>query len=285
MASWYSTDMRQTKRLLLAVPAVLLAAALLTYAFIRPSNARDWSPDQATEPTAVFSGSLVTIHGVRNAVYRSTTDYDVRLEDRTYDLSTASSAWYVVEPFGEREAAAHTFLTFGFDDGRYLGISIEIRKEKGESFSAGKGLLKNYELMYVVGDERDLIGLRANHRKDDVFLYPLKLDRTQVSALLTDMLLRANALHDRPEFYNTAFNTCTTNAADHLNAVSPGILPWDSSFILPGYSDAYFLERGLIDTDLPADQIRGHFKINERAAACADDPDFSACIRVFPARP
>lgn len=276
---------RAMRRLFIGFPvAVIIVVPLVFFFVLRPSNDRDWAPDQAVLPEAVFDGNQVTIRNVRNFFYRSTTDYDIRYEDRTYDLATAATAWYVVEPFGEREGAAHTFVTFGFDDGRYLGISIEIRKEKGESFSAGKGVLKHYELMYVIGDEKDVIGLRANHRKDDVFLYPMRLKREEVSALLKDMLLRANKLLDEPEFYNTVTNNCTTNIADHLNTLWDGVMPWDISLVLPGYSDTYFRERGLIDTGLRIPEMRPNFQINERALACADRPEFSECIRRFPRR-
>ncbi len=247
---------------------------------IRPSNDRNWSPDQVALPEAVFSGSLVTVRNVRNSVYRSTTDYDVRWEERTYDLSRIRQAWYVVEPFSEWEGSAHTFLTFGFGSGSYVGVSIEIRKETGEKFSALKGVFKQYELMYVVGDERDLIQVRTNYRKDQVYLYPLRFTPEQTRTAFVSLLTRANALREEPEFYHSVWNSCATNAAAHLNEALPGALPgWDIALAAPGYSDKLFLERGLIDTDLPWEKLRDAFRINNRAEAATNDPHFSDRIR------
>jgi hypothetical protein len=260
----------------------VLALACLGFALIRPSHDRDWLPNEMILPDVVFDGDVVTVNNVRNTRYRSATEYDVRYENRTYDLKTVSDVWYAVEPFGDWKGAAHTFLSFGFDDGRHLVVSVEARKEKGEAYSAWKGMLKRYELMYVIADERDVFTLRANHYGDDLFLYPLRLEREEAQALLADVLRRADALHDRPEFYNTLTSSCMTNVARHLNAIADAGIPLRSlGIIQPGYSDTLFHALGLLDTDLPADEIREHFRINDRVADDADAPDFSARIRAF----
>src|SRR5690606_8504462 len=121
---------------------------------------------------------------IRNIEYRSVSDYDIRYYDKTFDLGTIESLWYVVEPFkGQNPGAAHTFLSFGFEGGDYVAISAEIRKEKGEMFSALKGLMRQYEIVYVIADERDVIKLRSNHRKDDVFLYPIAMEKEDIREL------------------------------------------------------------------------------------------------------
>jgi hypothetical protein len=260
--------------------AGVAGALVLFYFSIFPSNDRDWSTDQSRLPRAAFDGRMALVNNVRNFTYRSTTDYDPAWFDAAYDLDKLETLWFVVEPFGVGEGAAHTFLSFGFSDGQFLAVSVEIRKEKGESFSAILGLLRKYELMYVVGTERDLIGLRAAYRKDQVFLYPIKAHRERIEALLVSMLERANALAERPEFYNTLTNTCTTNIVRHLNAVAEKpISPWRLSILLPGHADKLAYGRGLIATDLPFEQAKQTFNISKAATKYADSAKFSRRIR------
>lgn len=268
------------RRTLLAVVVAAIAGYLLLIVFVHPSNERDWSPDQQRLATAEFSGDRVLVHNVRNTFYRSTTDYDVHWEDRTYDLRRLESVWFVVEPFASWRGPAHTFLSFGFGNGEYVAISVEIRKEQGESFSPLRGLLRQYELTYIIGDERDLIGLRANHRHDDVHLYPTRITPDAARTLFVSMLERANAVAAKPEFYNTLSNTCTTNIVDHVNLIAPDPIPFSYKTVLPAYSDDLAFDLGMIDTDLPREQFRAAFRINDLALEYADSADFSEAIRM-----
>jgi hypothetical protein len=260
--------------------SILAAALALAHVLVRPSNDRQWSPDQAVLPSARFEGSRVHVQGIRNFHYRGTYDYDQGWYDKTFDLDRLESLWFVVEPFGESEGAAHTLMSFGFAGPEYLAISVEIRKERGEEFSPWKGLLRRYELMYVIGDERDLIQLRSNIRRDPVYLYPIRAPRERIREMFVSMLTRANHLRAEPEFYNTLTNTCTTNIVRHVNEIAPGRVPWFSlKVLLPGYSDRLAYDLGLLDTDLPFGQVRERFRINERALRAAGRPDFSIRIR------
>lgn len=267
------------RRSLLVVATAAIAGYLSLVQLVHPSNERDWSPDQQRLATAEFAGDTVRVHNVRNAIYRSTTDYDVHWEDRAYDLRRLESVWYAVEPFATWRGPAHTFLSFGFGNGEYVAISVEIRKERGESFSPLGGLLRQYELTYIVGDERDLIGLRANHRRDDVHLYPVRATPEAARTLFVSMLESANALASKPEFYNTLTNTCTSNIVDHVNRIAPHPIPFSVKTLLPAYSDDLAFDLGLIDTDLPREQYRAEFRINDLAQEHADSPDFSESIR------
>ncbi|MDD5055091.1 MAG: DUF4105 domain-containing protein [Candidatus Peribacteraceae bacterium] len=246
---------------------------------ILPSNDRNWSADQAILPYAEINGNSVLIRHVRSNRYRSTTDYDVKHEDRTYNLSQIESVWFIVEPFSSGKGVAHTFLSFGFENGDYVGISIEIRKEKGEKFSWYGGLFKRFELTYVAGDERDLIGLRANMRKDDVYLYRGNAPKEKIRALFLSMLDRMNKLHGRPEFYNTLTNTCTTIFVRHIGTISETDIPWNLSVLLPATSDKLAYDLGLLDTSIPFEELKAQSRINDLAAKYADDPAFSQMIR------
>ena len=266
-----------TVALRLLVPGAVAVAAW--FALLQPSNTRPWSPDQARLPRAEIHGDRVVVHDVRNFAWRSTREFAPAWEVRTSDLARLQRAWFVVEPFSGVPGAAHTFLSFEFDDGTTLAVSPEIRKEAGESFSPWRGLFRNYEMMVVLGDERDLVQLRTGPRGDTVYLYPVKADRPAVRAMFVDVLARANALAARPEYYNTAFNNCTTSLADLANRLRPGTVPFSWHLLLPGHSDARALELGLIDFDGTVEQARARFRIDDKADAAAGRADFSARIR------
>lgn len=247
---------------------------------VRPSLSRDWMADQKLLPTADFSGNQVTVHNIRNIEYRSTSDYDVGYYDKTFDINELQSVWFIVEPFsGHGAGAAHTFVSFGFEEGDYIAISVEIRKEKGESFSPLKGLLRQYELSYVVADERDVVKLRSNYRNDDVYIYPVTTSKEHMQQLFTSMLHRANSLAIKPEFYNTLTNTCTTNIVSHVNEIVPGRVPLSYKVLMPAYSDELAQQLGLIDNTLPIETLRSKYRINEKAKLFADSIDFSTRIR------
>lgn len=271
---------RWSRRLAALLVLGLIGQGVLVLLF-RPTNDRDWNPDQArlANPVITESGDLV-VGNVRHARYRAADDFDVSWETRRYRLADAESLWFIVEPFADWRGPAHTFLSFGFRDGSYLAISVEIRKERGESFSPLKGLLRQYELAYVFGDERDLIALRAVHRKDDVYLYRMRATPVQVQALLASMVKRTQAIEASPEFYDTLTNTCTTNIVRHVGEIAPGRIPWSFKTLLPAYADDLAYDLGLVDTALPRDTYRGAHRINDRIdPAAVDDPGFSARIR------
>jgi len=267
-----------TKRKVFLILLVFVGVLSIIYFSSSPSNDRDWSSDQALLPYSIFNGDTVELFNIRNFSYTSTTDYEIKYYNQTYDLNEITSVDYIVEPF-EGIGAAHTFISFGFKSGEYVAVSVEIRKEKGESFSPLKGILRNYELMYVIADEKDVIKLRTNYRKDDVYLYPVETNNENMRTLFVDVLTRANKLKDEPEFYNTLTNTCTTNIASHINNVSPNKIPWDVRLLLPKNSDALAYELGLIDNSLPLEELRTKHLINDKAELYANDPNFSKLIR------
>jgi hypothetical protein len=244
-----------------------------------PSNHRDWSSDQAILPWAEIDGPRVTLHNIRFCTYRTAQDYDVAHYDRAFDLTTLRSVDYIVEPFARWRGPAHTFVSFGFDGPEYVAVSIEIRKVRGQSFSAWRGLFRAYEIMYVFGDERDLIKLRTNYRRDQVYLYPLRARPEGARQLFLDMIGKANRLRSRPEFYNTLTNNCTIGLMRHINGVIKRNVPFSFRLLLPGYSDRLAYELGWIATELPFEEARRRHHINERALRYANDPAFSRRIR------
>jgi len=221
----------------------------------------------------------ITIKNIRNINYHTTSDYDLAYYDRTINIDDLESVWYLVEPFG-RFGAAHTLVSFGLSDGTYISISVEIRKEKGEDFSVIQGLLRKYEILYVIADESDVIKLRTNYRKDVVRLYPIKTEKEIIQSVFLSMLERADELTRVPELYNTAVNNCTTNIVKHARKFSYKDIPWyDLRYFMPENSDEVAYELGMIDTELSLKDARIKFDITEKAQNCSENEDFSTCIR------
>lgn len=246
---------------------------------VKPSNDRDWSPDQAVLPRAEFYGDHVTIRNIRHIAYRTINDYDVRHYDRTFDLNKLTSVDFIVVPFNDTPGIAHTMLSFGFEDRDYVGLSVEIRKERGEKYGPLKGFFRQYELMYVLADERDLIQKNAIHWLCDVYVYRTVATPEQGRRLLVDVLNRVNKLADQPEFYDTLANNCTTNLRDHINRCFPDRVPYDYRILLPGYSDKMAYDLGLLANDRSFEELRRRARVNYQANLYRDDHEFSAKIR------
>jgi hypothetical protein len=244
-----------------------------------PSNLRTWAPSLAVMPTAERNGAWLLVHNIRNCQYLNDRDCVVRHYDKTFDLGKLQGVDFIIVPFKDTPSLAHTMLSFAFGDEGHLAISIEARLEDGETYSPLKGMLRQYELMYVVADERDVIGLRAKHRRDDVYLFHSRATPQQAQVLLLDMLSRANKLAGQPEFYDTFANNCTTNLVDHVNRLSPGRVPTSIGTLLPGYADRLAYDLGLLDTQLPFEKAKRKADITRLANRNLDNPDYSRKIR------
>ena len=250
---------------------------LAVWLAIPPSNARDWQPDVATLPYADIDGDRVTVHNVRNAEYRTETDYTVRLEDRVLDLSKLRSLDLFLIYWGS-PLIAHTIMSWGFEGDQYLAISIETRKEKGEEYSALRGFFRQYELVFVVADERDVVRLRTNVRGEDVYVYRLDASPAIARKLLLRYLAEINRLHDRPQWYNALTQNCTTAIQRLAQSGAPRSW-WSWKLIVNGYLDELGYDIGAFDHSLPFAVLKAKSHINERAKAANDDPRFSVRIR------
>src|SRR5688500_4655172 len=271
-AQWIGRGRRQRAAL-----AGLQVAQLPGFRRIGPSHDREWRPEVAVLPRAVIDGDVVRLTGFRNFDYRDVEDFTARFEERQYRLSKLQSVDLFVS-YWRDGPMAHTFVSFNFEDAAPLCISIETRLEAGERFAPVASMFKRFELIYVVGDERDIVGVRANHRGEDVYLYPLTASPEGARRLLLVYLERLNALHDQPEWYHLLSNSCTINIARSANrAGRAGSL--DIRHLLNGYVDRYLYETGLVDTSLPFEELRRRSLINEAARDAAGAADFSGRIR------
>lgn len=265
----------------LAVYLLAVSALLLWWQRIEPSNQRDWQPDVAVLPYATIEGDQVTLHNIRNFSYRSETDYTPAYYDKHFRLSELEGvdmlAVYWMGP-----AIAHIFLSFAFAGGEHVAVSIETRKQKNESYSTLKGFFRQYELFYVVADERDVIGLRTNYRRDppeQVYLYRIKAPLENGRRVFLEYMHSINALKERAEYYNTLTTNCTTRIwmSSRINAQH---VPFSWKILASGYLPEYLYEQGrLHDAGLSFSQLQRNALINPRAQAAGDSAEFSRLIR------
>jgi hypothetical protein len=249
------------------------------WTMIESSNDRVWQPEVAVLPYATFDGDLITVHNIRNFDYQTETDFTVAYYDRMYDLTKLDSV-DLVAVYWMGPMIAHIFLSFGFGD-EHLAISIEARKEATEGYSSIKGFFKQYELIYIVGDERDLIRVRTNYRKDppeDVYLYRLTGPIENSKRILLDYLKTINRLRDSPEFYNTLTANCTNVIWMHTR-LNPNHIPFSWKILLSGYTPEYVYEQGRMNSDLPFAELQRRSHLNEVALQADQAPDFSSRIR------
>lgn len=233
---------------------------------LKPSMSRQWTKDQEKMPKVEFNGDIVTVSNLRNATYQTVKDYDVLWYQDQFDVKQLTTIDYAVEPFGKWRGMAHTLVSFGFSDGRFIVFSVEIRKQQGNRFLPVAGMFKRYELMYVIGKEEDLIGLRTNLRHDPVYLFPMKASKEDIQAMFIDMMKRAEKLRVQPEFYHTITNTCLSNIVSHVNKLRKRpIRQYDYRVMFPGYSDDLALELQMVDYEGSLEDARERYYINSRS--------------------
>jgi len=305
LALLYSSPLSETARIVLAaifgivasVAAIALAVrrwrwraagaywvayfALLAWFFsLAPSNDRDWQVDVATLPYATVAGDIVTMHNIRNFDYRSETDYTPAYYDKRFDVSKLTGI-DIVAVYWMGPAVAHIFVSFEFAGSDHLAVSIETRKEKGEEYSTLKGFFRQYELYYVVADERDVIRLRTNYRKDppeDVYVYRAQGPLENGRRLFLDYVRKINSLKEKAEFYNTLTTNCTTNIWMHT-LVNVGHLPFSWKILASGYVPQYMYEAGRLDNSVPFAELQKRALVNPRAHGADKAQDFSRRIR------
>ena len=273
VAAWLRV--RRPWKLVVTVAGFL--AVLAWWLTLQPSNNRDWQPDLAVLPYADIAGNRVVIHNIRNCDYRTETNYDVRHYDRTFDLDQLRTVDLYLVTWGSPNIA-HTMVSFGFGSGDYVCFSIETRKTKGQDYSAVKGLYRQFELTYIIADERDVVRLRTNYRKDEeVCLYRLQATPEQGRKLFLEYLFRTNELRERAKWYNALTDNCTIAIRTQRDPADRA--PWNWRMLLNGHLDELLYERGTIFTNLPFAELKKLSNINARAKAADQSADFSLRIR------
>jgi len=264
----------------------LLKVAILFAAFavvdvwwftLKPSNDRPWQPDVAQTAWAEINGDEITIHNVRNCDYHTETDFTPHWETRTVRLSRITGMDIAINYWGS-PWIAHPIVSFQFSDGLPLCFSIETRKTIGQQYSTVEGFYRRYALIYIASDERDVIRLRSNYRREDVYLYHTLASPAQAQERFREYIKTLNALHENPRWYNAVTTNCTT--AIRAQRPTNARAPWDWRMLLNGKADEMLYQRHAIATGgLPFAELKQRSLINERARAADDDPNFSRAIR------
>jgi len=273
--SWSETADRHM--LWLALYAVSLLCLLAWWHTLKPSHARQWADDVSRLLVPEVSGSHVTLHNVRNFDWRGKDDYTVQWDTREYNLERLVTADLILS-YWMGPMIAHTLVSFGFDDGGRVVFSLEIRKERGEAFSAIGGFFRRFESVIVAADERDIIRVRSNARGEDVYLYRLSIPPAQLRTLFLGYVEKAQALQDAPQFYNTLTSNCTTIAFELARRISPR-LPLDYRLLLSGYFAQYAYDHGGLVPGHDFARLKARGRITQRAREAGSAPGFSQAIR------
>ncbi len=262
--------------------AVLFVGLLSWWSGFAPSHDRNWIPELARLPSIAREGETLTVSNLRNFNWRTESDYDQHWETRRYDLSKVEGIDLFLS-YWSGEAIAHLLVSFPFADQPPLTFSIEVRREKGEEWSALAGFFRSYEMAYVAAPERDLIGLRSHARKEDVRLFRLAATPARARDVLLAYVDDVNRLAAQPRWYNTLTTNCTTVVFRLVGSVAPGwtfSLPLDPRVLLSGFLPGYLQRIGAVRTDISLEELVRQARIGEKARAVSlDDPDFSKKIR------
>ena len=275
---WRTIPWREKCFTTLAI-ALTAVSAVYYFGFIRPDNDQMWALEQDRKPVVTISGDKVHVQNVRNFTWRSDTDFDVGWYERTYDLNKVDSMYYVVASMANWEAVAHVFVCFGFSDGQNVAISVEGHRLKGRAYGPISSMFRQFQLIYIIGDERDVVGLRGAVWKDPVYFYPARTTQERKRAIFVDMMERAHSLEEKPEFYHLLFNNCMNNITYHLRRLGGRPLPHDLRVLLTGMSDRVAHRLGYLDTDLPFEKARQAFRVDEWMQQTELDESFSLRLR------
>ena len=261
--------------------AIGVTAVVVVWYFVtvRPNPDQVWAADHARMPHVTFDGDVVHVQNVRDFTWRTTTDFDERFFDRTYDLSRVAGMHYVVVPMNLIDGIAHVFVCFDFSDGRHVAVSVEGRRMKGQGYQVLPSIFRQFQLIYVIGEERDVVGMRAAVVRQPVRFYPARTSPQHARAIFADMLRRADELEKRPEFYNLFVNNCMTNILLHLRRLGGHGLPSDLAVLLTGLSDRVAYRLGYLDIDIPFAQARDVFRIDGWIQQHMLDEAFSTDLR------
>lgn len=271
----------KSKIILKIILSIIFLIVLITIInFIKtPSNDRVWVDDFAILSYSEIKNNNITIYNIRNITYEKDEPYTIEYYNKSFDLNKIDKVYFMFEPFSAWSAVAHTFLTFEFSDDSYISLSVEARREKGESYSPLKGTLNLYEVIYLWADEKDNIGRRTVYQGYNIEMYPLNLSKEKEKKLFLELANYSNTLKENPKFYNTLTTTCTSELAKRANSVTPGKIKFTKATYLPGYSIEYLYNSNLIDTQIPFENLSQYYDITEISKEYYNSPEFYKKLR------
>jgi len=238
-----------------------------------------WDVGMERTPLVTFDGNSIRIENYRNFRYNCDGTHEENYEERMVDVSSVVSADFIVVPFANQKDLAHTMMSFGFNDGQHIVISVEARRRLNQSYGIIKGIFGAFPIMYAIADERDAIGQRTEIRGDDVFLYRSTATPTEIQSFFHCVMGRVDKLSRSPEKYNTITNNCLTNIRYHINRIWPNRIPWNWRLLINAHSDYFAYKLGLLQGDAPFETTHKRANITAKAKGNWDRSDFSAIIR------
>lgn len=262
----------------LLIFSLVFLAILVGWLSIKPTNDHPWRPEVAVMPRATINGDTVRFTGVRDFEYRSRDDFTVRYITREVSISHLTGVDFYVS-YWKKGPVGHTFLSFIFDNAPPLSVSIETRPVVGQGFDPIASLFKQFNLIYVVGEERDIVGVRTNYRGEKVFLYHLNISKQNARKLFLVYIKRINELANQAEFYNLIRSSCTINIIRYANAAGREG-GFNIRHYLNGFIDSYLYTAGWINNNLDFYDLRRRSFINPQAEVADKKADFPAQIRV-----
>jgi hypothetical protein len=262
------------------VPLSLSLAYLIFYLFfVLPNPSQHWAPEHSRLPQIKIEDNLLYVSSVRNFRWKTASEFEEGFYDRVYDLNQLERMYYIIGTIAGIEAVGHVFLSFKFKDGNSVSISVEGRREEGIPYAVIPSMFRRFQVIYAVGDEADVLGLRGAIWKKPVYFYPARISPENARWVLVDMMKRAESLEDHPEFYHLILNNCMNNITYHLRRLGGGPIPRDIQLLLTGFSDRVAHRMGLLDTDLPFRQARQLFRVDDIMQEIPLDENFSKELR------
>ncbi len=261
------------------LPPILLIGLLAWLTIIQPKNDRNWWPETSILPSIKIEEHQVTIEKFRNFHWQGLKESNPNWETRSYNLANLDSLDLVVEPFRDSRFMAHTMLVFGFGSQGYVVVSVEARKEQQEEYGILAGALRQFELIYIFGDERDLFVQRAVHRNSELYLYPIKANRSFIVNLFEDLAKSANGLHQQAKFYRTIRDNCTTTLVKHIDRHYDDKIGFRYEVLFPAQAGKLLYDLGKMDTTLAFEKVKSMARIDELVRKYIDEPNFSTIIR------
>jgi hypothetical protein len=266
-------------RLSLAALAVTAVVAVWYFGFMTPNPNEDWITKHARMPHLEIAGDKVSVNNVRDYTWRTESDFTPGYRDRVYDVSTLNTMYFALSPIFDLEPVAHVWVCFGFSDGKHVAVSVEARGVNGRPFGLFPSMFRQFQLIYVVGEERDVIGMRVVARQAEVRFYPVRATPDRMRALFLDMMDRAHSLEEHPEYYNLFANNCMNNITYHIRRMGGPPLPNELRLLLTGFSDRLAFDYGFLDTDLPFEKAREAYRIDQCMRDAPLDESYSQRLR------
>ncbi len=262
-----------------SVTLSLFILILIAWAQVKPTHNKIWADGTNKLPSVTVDNNKIHIRNIRDFIYTSETDYQINYLDKSYDLNNLTKLDYILSYWDGNKAIAHTMFSFGFNNGENLAISVEVRHKKGEEYGGFAGLYKQFELIYVLATERDILQLRTNFRQEDVYRYPLNIPQETIHELFNIVIARVNALHETAEFYNTLSQNCLTSLAADFWSIGGENNHFDYRMLANGYSDEMLYQRGRLKSSAPFSAMKQQANINQYTKVNHYNPFYSKKIR------